>query len=285
LSQLVPRIDWSPFFQTWELKGMYPKIFEHPEYGEEARRLFEDAQQLLARVLAEKRLKAQGVIGLFPANSVGDDIEIYTNESRHTVLTTLCNLRQQSEHPNDTPYLCLSDFIAPKTSGIADYIGGFAVTAGDGIESYLQEFAEDDYQDILIKALADRLAEAFAEHLHERVRKEFWGYAPDESFSNEEIIKGRYQGIRPAYGYPACPDHTEKWTLWSLLAVEKNTGIRLTEHLAMLPTASVSGIYYAHPKARYFGVGKIDQDQVRDYAKRKKMALDDMQKWLGSNLF
>lgn len=284
IKKLVPRIDWTPFFHTWELKGSYPKIFDHPEMGEEAQKLFDDANLMLDRVIKEQTLKAHAVIGLFPANSVNDDdIEVYESEARDKVIAKFCNLRQQAEKKDKTkPYICLSDFVAPK--GTPDYIGVFAVSTGFDIETYLEEFKNDDYQSILIKAIADRLAEAFSEHMHERVRKEFWGYSSDERLSNEEIIKIKYQGIRPAHGYPACPEHTEKNTLWDLLKVKENSGIELTESLAMMPAASVSGVYFGHPDAKYFGLGKIDEEQAKDYAKRKNMDFDVIKKWLGSVL-
>jgi 5-methyltetrahydrofolate--homocysteine methyltransferase len=282
LAALVPFIDWAPFFQTWDLAGSYPAILDDPKVGETARQVLADGRAMLARIVAEKWLTANGVFGLFPANAVGDDVEIYTDESRQTVRLTWHNLRQQQARPEGKPNYCLSDFIAPKDSGIADYVGAFAVTAGIGIEKKLAEFAarHDDYDAILLKALADRLAEAFAEHLHQRVRREFWGYAADESLGREDLIAEKYRGIRPAAGYPACPDHTEKGPLFALLDAEKNTGMALTESFAMHPAAAVSGFYLAHPEARYFAVTKIGRDQLDDYAKRKGMTLAEAERWL-----
>ncbi len=290
LAELTRTIDWTPFFQTWELAGKYPQILEDPIVGKSARSLYNDAQAMLQQLIGEKWLTAKAVIGFWPANAVGDDIELYTDETRAEVLTTLHTLRQQM--PRDTnrdkprPNAALADFIAPKDTGIADYIGGFAVTAGIGIESKLVEYERehDDYKSILLKALADRLAESFAERMHQRARKEFWGYAPDENLTNDELIAEHYAGIRPAPGYPACPDHTEKALLWSLLDAEKNAGVKLTESFAMWPAASVSGLYFAHPQAAYFGLGKIEQDQVEDYARRKNMPVKDMERWLSPNL-
>ncbi|RME56631.1 MAG: methionine synthase, partial [Deltaproteobacteria bacterium] len=259
LEELTERIDWTPFFRTWEFSGRYPRIFEDPLVGKEARRLHEDARAMLARLVAEKWVRAAGIIGLFPANSVGDDIEIYADEGRGRLLGTFHHIRQQQKKRGDAPNLCLADFIAPRQSGKIDYLGLFAVTAGIGIDRHITTFeaGHDDYDSILLKALADRLAEAFAEWMHERVRKAFWGYAPQEDLTNEELIAAAYRGIRPAPGYPACPDHTEKATLWRILDVERRTGIRLTESYAMLPAASVCGWYFAHPEARYFGTGKL----------------------------
>ncbi len=286
LQEISEKIDWSPFFHTWELRGRYPNIFDDVTVGTVAKKLFDDAQLLLKEVISKKLLTARGVIGLFPANSTGDDIEIYIDESRKKVLTVFRTLRQQSKKPAGQPNLALSDFIAPKGSGIADYLGAFAVTAGIYIEPLISKFEKDldDYHSIMIKALADRLAEAFTETLHERVRKEFWGYAKKESLSNEDLIGEKYQGIRPAAGYPACPDHTEKRTLFDLIQGEKNTSITLTESFAMYPASSVSGLYFANPESHYFPVGKLMKDQVEDYAKRKKMDLKAVEKWLGPNL-
>jgi 5-methyltetrahydrofolate--homocysteine methyltransferase len=287
LENLVDRIDWSPFFHTWELKGNFPKILEDEKYGEEARKLYQDAKDLLARVLKEKILEARAVIGIFPANTVGhDDIEVYADESRDSdkKLAVFCQLRQQVKKSGDQPYLSLADFIAPKGSNHADYLGAFAVCTGFGLEHYLKEFEHDDYQSILIKALADRLAEAFAEHLHEEVRKKYWGYRAGENLSNQELIRVAYQGIRPAHGYPCCPEHTEKQMLWKLLDVEKLVGITLTESLAMVPTAAVSGLYFAHPGSSYFGIGKINTDQLESYAKRKGVSITEMKKWLAPSL-
>jgi 5-methyltetrahydrofolate--homocysteine methyltransferase len=283
LTYLQQRIDWTPFFTVWELAGRFPKILKDEKVGPEAKKLYQDAEAMLAQIIEEKWLKAQAVIGFFPANSVNDDdIEIYTNDKRTEVRTVLHHIRQQMLRMPGKPNLCLTDYIAPKETGIADYIGAFAVTAGIGMEEHIARFeqAHDDYSSIMLKALADRLAEAFAEWMHERVRKAFWGYAPREDLTNEELIKETYRGIRPAPGYPACPDHTEKATLWELLEPEKNIGITLTESFAMLPAASVSGWYFAHPKARYLGTGKIGLDQVQDYAKRKGMTVAEAERWL-----
>ncbi|MFZ5535890.1 MAG: methionine synthase [Pseudomonadota bacterium] len=283
LEDLVERIDWTPFFQAWELAGRFPAILDDEIVGIEARKLYADAQAMLERIVREKWLKAAAVIGFWPANSVDfDDIELYTDDTRSTVLTRLHHIRQQMERQAGKPNLCLSDFIAPKESGVPDYLGGFAVTAGIGIDAKLAEFEaqHDDYHAILLKALADRLAEAFAERMHERVRKEFWGYAPNENYSNEELIKEAYRGIRPAPGYPACPDHTEKGTMWGLLQPDARIGLQLTESYAMYPTAAVSGWYFAHPQSQYFGVGKIGRDQVEDYARRKGWSLSEAERWL-----
>ncbi|MBI1174276.1 MAG: methionine synthase [Sideroxydans sp.] len=283
LDLLVDFIDWTPFFQAWELAGRYPKILQDEVVGEEARKLFADAQAMLKRIVDEKWLTANAVFGLFPANSVnGDDIEIYTDDKRKQVAMTWHNLRQQTKKPVDIPNYCLADFIAPKASKVRDYIGAFAVTAGIGIEQHVARFEKnnDDYNAILLKALADRLAEAFAEHLHLRVRREFWGYAPDEQLGNEALIAEQYRGIRPAPGYPACPEHTEKGPLFELLQAPQNADITLTESYAMLPTAAVSGFYFSHPKSQYFATGKIDKDQVADYAKRKGMTLEETERWL-----
>jgi len=280
---LRPYIDWTPFFMAWELHGgRYPQIFDHPEYGVEAKKLFEDANLLLDRIEKESLLGLKGVAGIFPANSTGDDIEVYADESRTAVLMTLHTLRQQQEKEAGEPNLALSDFIASRESGLKDYIGGFAVTAGLGIEILLKEFSDeqDDYHRIMSQALADRLAEAFAEVLHEKVRRELWGYAPAETLRSEELLAEKYQGIRPASGYPSCPDHTEKAELFTLLNAETSTGITLTETFAMNPAASVSGLYFAHPAAKYFILGKICRDQVEDYAMRKGMKITEAEKWL-----
>ena len=285
LQTLIERIDWTPFFIAWELHGKFPRILDDEVVGNEARKLYADAQAMLEKIVTENWLQARAVIGLFPANRSGDDdIKVYTDESRREVLTTLHHLRQQTRRPQDKPNQCLADFVAPP--GVDDYVGGFAVTAGIGIDEKVAEFERDhdDYSAIMLKALADRLAEAFAEHMHERVRQEFWGYADDEQFTNEELIKEKYCGIRPAPGYPACPDHTEKGTLWELLDAERNAKITITESFAMLPTAAVSGWYFSHPQARYFGLGKISRDQVIDYAKRKKMPLEAAERWLAPSL-
>ena len=286
LKALREYIDWTPLFHVWELSGVYPDILRHPVKGAEASRLFNDAQTLLQKIIDQKLLAAQAVFGFFPANSKGDDIVLYTDDKRNEELVTLHTLRQQTDRGPNSPCLALADFIAPAETGLADYLGGFAVTAGLGVAGLAASFeAEyDDYNSIMVKALADRLAEALAEWLHEQVRKTYWGYASDESLSNEALIKEKYQGIRPAPGYPACPDHTEKGTLFNLLDVEQRTGISLTENFAMLPAATVSGLYFAHPQAQYFTVGKIDQNQVKDYARRKGMPLAAVERWLSPNL-
>jgi len=286
LNDLVPRIDWSPFFLTWELKGKYPNILTHPDYGQEAARVFNDAKEMLREMIAKKLLKANAVAGLFPANSAGDDIEIYRDDHRREIFTVLHSLRQQAVRDDGKPCYAQADFVAPRESGIKDYLGVFAVTAGIGAGALAADYAKqhDDYRSIMVKALADRLAEAFAERLHERVRKEFWGYAPHENLSNEELIGCKYRGIRPAPGYPACPDHTEKFILWDLCAVEKNTSIRLTESAAMYPGASVCGLYFAHPESCYFSLGRIAKDQIEDYARRKGMSVAEAEKWLRPNL-
>jgi 5-methyltetrahydrofolate--homocysteine methyltransferase len=285
LKELVPFIDWSPFFHTWELKGRYPTILEDPRIGPKAKELFDDASRLLETIMQEKLLTANGAYGFFPANAVGDDIVLYRDDARSTVLTTFHSLRQQSEKPQGEPNLALADFVAPTESGRKDYIGAFAVTAGVGLDELCRRFdrEHDDYNSIMAKALADRLAEAFAEYLHKRVRDE-WGYGKSERLTNDDLIRERYRGIRPAPGYPACPDHTEKRLLFDLLQAEKDAGITLTESYAMLPVASVSGLYFAHPAAKYFAVGKIDRDQVEDYARRKGVDLRTMERWLAPNL-
>jgi len=287
LEELRDYIDWTPFFHTWEMKKRYPNILDDPEKGEEARKLFNDAQDMLDKIIAEKWLRAQAVVGLFPANSIDDDdIEVYSDESRSEPVAVLRNLRQQLPKADGKPNYNVSDFVAPKSSGVKDYMGAFAVTTGIGIEKKVAEFEQqhDDYNSIMLKALADRLAEAFAERMHQRVRREFWGYAPDENLANDELIKESYRGIRPAPGYPANPEHTEKTLLWQLLNVEKNAGIELTDSMAMMPAASVSGWYFAHPESRYFAVGKINRDQVEDYARRKGMSIAEAERWLAPNL-
>lgn len=284
LARLVPYIDWSPFFATWELRGRHPAILSDNVVGAEAKKLFADAEALLEKIVHEKWLKASAVIGFWPANSAGDDIELYKDEERHSSLAVLHTLRQQiaRDERRDRAHTALSDFIAPKASGRADYIGGFAVTAGLGEDEAIEaHFAKtDDYGRIMFKALADRLAEAFAEHMHARVRREFWGYAANEQLSNDDLIAEKYDGIRPAPGYPAQPDHTEKETLWSVMDVEKQTGIKLTESYAMWPGAAVSGLYFSHPDSHYFGVGKVERDQVEDYADRKGWSIDEAERWL-----
>jgi 5-methyltetrahydrofolate--homocysteine methyltransferase len=306
LEQLIPYIDWTPFFSTWQLSGKYPKIFDNEVVGKEAKKLFDDAQEMLRKMVAEKWVRANAVLGFYPANAYGDDIILHDfvaketktqcekhGEHVHTEYEILLkdehsdpskwlhHLRQQGQKAATLPNLCLSDFVAPLGSEV-DYVGAFAVTTGLGIEAKLAEFEKehDDYNGIMLKALADRLAEAFAEYLHEQVRKQYWGYATSEQLSNEELISEKYEGIRPAPGYPACPDHTEKVRLFELLEVEKHTGIALTESLAMYPASSVSGFYFSHPKSSYFGLGKIAKDQVEDYAKRKGMTVEEIEKWL-----
>ena len=278
-------IDWTPFFMTWSLAGKYPRILEDEVVGEEAKRLFKDANDMLDKLSAEKTLNPRGVVGLFPANRVGDDIEIYRDETRTHVINVSHHLRQQTEKVGFANY-CLSDFVAPKLSGKADYIGAFAVTGGLEEDALADAFEaqHDDYNKIMVKAIADRLAEAFAEYLHERVRKVYWGYAANENLSNEELIRENYQGIRPAPGYPACPEHTEKATIWELLDVEAHTGMKLTESFAMWPGASVSGWYFSHPDSKYYAVAQIQRDQVEDYALRKGMSVAEVERWLAPNL-
>jgi 5-methyltetrahydrofolate--homocysteine methyltransferase len=287
LEALRDYIDWTPFFKTWELAGSYPKILDDAVVGVHARSVFDDAQEMLQQIIDEKWLQANGVFAFFPANQVGDDdIELYTDDSRTEVLTTLHHLRQQNQKPPGRPNQCLADFIAPKTTGLKDYLGAFAATAGIGIDAHIKRFQadHDDYRAIMVKALADRLAEALAEHLHEKVRKQYWGYAADEALANAELIKEAYRGIRPAPGYPACPEHTEKALLWELIDPTANADMVLTEHFAMLPAAAVSGWYFSHPDSRYFGVGKINRDQVQDYARRKGMTLEEAERWLAPTL-
>jgi 5-methyltetrahydrofolate--homocysteine methyltransferase len=286
LAELREYIDWQPFFNAWEMKGKFPDILNNPASGEAARKLWDDAQVMLDQIIEHKWLTAAGVVGLFPANAIDDDIEVYTDETRTEVLTTLHQLRQQTEHRPGVPHRSLADFVAPKATGLRDYVGGFAVTAGLGSAVKVEEFkaALDDYSAILLESLADRLAEAFAERLHERVRTEFWAYQPDEALSGEDLLKERYVGIRPAPGYPACPEHTEKQTLWELLNVKANAGIELTESMAMWPGASVSGFYFSHPQSQYFVLGHIGRDQVESYAKRKGWTMTEAEKWLSPNL-
>ncbi|MGY1812439.1 methionine synthase [Blastococcus sp. SYSU D00820] len=287
LEELRGYIDWQPFFSAWEMRGRFPDILNNPATAEAARRLYEDAQAMLDRIIGERWLTANGVLGLFPANRVGgEDIEVYTDESRTAVRTTLHQLRQQTEGRDGAPRKSLADFVAPRETGLRDYVGAFAVTAGLGSAERVAAFKadNDDYSAIMLEALADRLAEAFAERLHERVRREFWGYAADEHLANEELIAEKYRGIRPAPGYPACPEHTEKQTIWDLLDVEAATGISLTESMAMWPGAAVSGLYFAHPQARYFVLGRIGRDQVQDYAARKGWTVAEAERWLSPNL-
>ncbi len=286
LKRVVPYIDWTPFFRTWELHGKYPAILEDKEVGNEASQLFKDAKKMLKEVIDKKLLTAKAIFGLFPVNAVGDDIEVYSNADRNEVRARFVTLRQQSKKKEGIPNLALADFIAPKDSGKEDYMGAFCVTAGFGTDELSQKYLadHDDYHSIMIKAIADRLAEALAEYLHMEVRRQYWGYAPEETLSNEELIKEKYIGIRPAPGYPACPDHTEKLTIWDLLEVEDKIGVKLTESLAMWPAASVSGYYFANERSRYFGLGKITEDQVKDFAERKGMRLEEAKKWLSPNL-
>jgi 5-methyltetrahydrofolate--homocysteine methyltransferase len=284
LDELTPYIDWTPFFQSWQLAGKFPGILSDSVVGEEAGKLYRDAQAMLERIVQERWLEARAVVGIFPAQSVGDDICLPACEATGGHAHTLHHLRQQVQKAPGLPNLCLADFVSPRqaTGNNADHIGAFAVTAGIGIEKWVEKFERehDDYSAIMLKALADRLAEALAERLHERVRKELWGYDPDEKLDNQSLIEEKYRGIRPAPGYPACPEHTEKRTLWQLLDVEANTGIRLTESYAMYPGASVSGWYLSHPEAKYFGLGQIGKDQAEDYAKRKNMHLPEAERWL-----
>jgi 5-methyltetrahydrofolate--homocysteine methyltransferase len=285
LATLRQFIDWTPFFHTWELKGVYPKILQHEQQGEQARQLFKEANSLLDVMIEKQLITARGVYGFFPANAVGDDVELYADDNRTKIIERFYFLRQQSNKEGSEPCRSLADFIAPKETGLADHIGAFAVTSGIGLKELCDSFKaqHDDYNAIMAEALADRLAEAFAECLHKHVRCE-WGYGRSETLSNEELIHEKYRGIRPAPGYPACPDHTEKGTLWRLLDVLANTGIQITESFAMWPGSSVSGLYFAHPESRYFSLGKIDRDQVADYAERKGMCVSEVERWLGQNL-
>ena len=285
LDKLVPYIDWTPFFMAWELAGKYPNILADAVVGQEATRLHNDALKMLDRIVKEQWLQAHGVAAIWPANAVDDDdIELYADAARSNVIGRFQTMRQQSKKAPGVPYIALADFIAPK--GTPDLIGGFAVTTGHGVDERVKRFEDkqDDYSAILLKALADRLAEAFAEKLHQEVRKEIWGYASNENLDNDALIKEAYCGIRPAPGYPACPDHTEKPELFRLLDAERHTGISLTEGLAMYPTAAVSGLYFAHPKSKYFGVGRVAKDQIADLARRKGQETSWMERWLGSNL-
>jgi 5-methyltetrahydrofolate--homocysteine methyltransferase len=286
LADLLDYIDWMPFFNAWEFAGKFPDILTDPIVGEAASNLYADARRMLKQIIAGNWLSVRAVLGFFPANSVGDDIEVYSGEDRREVLMTLNHLRQQKGKPAGQPHECLSDYVAPRESGVRDYIGAFAVTTGIGIEEHVARFeaAHDDYSSIMLKALADRFAEAAAEHFHERARRELWGYDTAEQLTNQQLIREEYRGIRPAPGYPACPDHTEKAKLWQLLDVERNTGIRLTESFAMYPTAAVSGWYIAHPESHYFAIGKIDRDQVEDYARRKGQSVEEAERWLAPNL-
>jgi 5-methyltetrahydrofolate--homocysteine methyltransferase len=285
LATLREFIDWSPFFHTWGMKGIYPRIFEHPEQGAHAKQLFNEANALLDRIIDQNLITARAVYGFFPASAVGDDIELYTDETRTTVLERFHFLRQQANREGSEPCRSLADFIAPKETDLPDHIGAFAVTSGIGLQELCARFRadNDDYNAIMAEALADRLAEAFAECLHKRVRDE-WGYGREECLSPAELIEEKYRGIRPAAGYPACPDHTEKGALWRLLDVQANTGMQITESFAMWPGSSVSGLYFAHPESRYFALGKIDRDQIVDYHKRKGMSVGEVERWLGQNL-
>lgn len=293
LEKLVPYIDWNPFFQTWQLRGKYPnrgfpKIFNDADVGSEAQKLYDDAQAMLADIIKNNILRATGIVGFYPANSEGDDIRVYSDEDRINPVATFFGIRQQAEKDsdNDEPYYCLSDFIAPRSTDLPDYIGVFAVSVGFGVDEKCVEYEKthDDFSIIMLKALADRLTEAFAEWMHEETRKILWGYGNEETLTPEEMIQIKYQGIRPAPGYPSQPDHTEKKTMWDLMHVEKQTGIALTESLAMLPAAAVSGLYFAHPDSTYFAVGKVGKDQIKDYSTRKGMPLEEIEKWLAPNL-
>ena len=283
LATLREVIDWTPFFQTWELAGRYPDILNDTIVGEEAKQLFSDANAMLDEIILHNQLQAKGVIFIYPAKSSNDSVTVFADDSCTQTLADFHFLRQQRKMAAGVPNLCLSDYIAPADSGKTDYIGGFAVTSGIGVDELVQQYdaENDDYKSIMAKALADRLAEAFAEYLHREVRTHWWGYAQDETLSNEDLIRENYRGIRPAPGYPACPEHTEKTTLFNLLKAPENTGISLTESMAMLPTASVSGFYFSHPESKYFGLGKIAKDQVQDYATRKGWTLQEAERWLG----
>jgi 5-methyltetrahydrofolate--homocysteine methyltransferase len=287
LNGLVEYIDWTPFFQTWELHGKFPQILSDEVVGNEATQLFQDARNMLQQLIQEKWLEARAVIGLFPANSVGDDIEIYGDLERKEIIGIQRTLRQQTKKAAGQPNLALADFIAPKESGMIDYLGGFVVTSGIGIDAHIKRFEDnhDDYSSIMLKALADRLAEALAEFMHAQVRCKYWGYAANEVLSNEDVIAEKYRGIRPAPGYPACPDHLEKIGLFNLLNATEVTGVSLTESLAMLPTASVSGWYFAHPDAKYFGLGKVTQEQIENVARRKGVDVSEIERWYSSILF
>jgi 5-methyltetrahydrofolate--homocysteine methyltransferase len=286
LEELVPYIDWTPFFQTWELAGRYPKILDDPKVGEAARNLHRDALAMIDKLVSEKKLHAKAVAGFWPAASDGDDVLVYTDESRTKVGSRIHFLRQQLQKPPGRPNLCLADLVAPASTGVKDWIGGFAVTAGLGLDAIVAEYEKDhdDYSAILAKALADRFAEALAERMHERARTELWGYAKDEKLDNEGLIAERYRGIRPAPGYPACPDHAEKPGLFTMLDATKNAGITLTESWAMLPTAAVSGYYFSHPDSAYFGIGRLERDQVADYAARCGQDVETVERRLASNL-
>jgi 5-methyltetrahydrofolate--homocysteine methyltransferase len=286
LDEIAKLIDWSPFFWTWELKGVYPKILSHEKWGRQATDLFNDAQKMLKDVIANKRFRLRAVVGFWPANSVADDVEIYADPLSRSPLAKFHFLRQQKEKvQSENSYFCLADYIAPKETGRVDYIGGFVVTSGPEVEDFANTFlaTHDDYSSIMAKALGDRFAEAAAEFMHKKMREQ-WGFGLNENLSAEDLIAEKYRGIRPAPGYPACPDHTEKTLLWQLLEAEKNTGVSLTENFAMNPPSSVSGLYFAHPQSTYFQVGNIGKDQVEEYAQRKKMPLREVEKWLSPNL-
>jgi 5-methyltetrahydrofolate--homocysteine methyltransferase len=285
IEDLVPYIDWTPFFRTWELHGKFPAILTDEVVGSEATELFADAQQMLREIISQNKMTASGIFGIFPANTVNDDDIVVSGESGNELVTFL-TLRQQSQKTKGAPNIALADFVAPKDSGIQDYFGAFCVTTGFGVDEWASEFEKnlDDYNAIMVKALADRFAEAFAEFLHEKIRKEIWGYASDEVLSNEELIAESYKGIRPAPGYPACPDHLEKPSIWKLLNVESEIGVTLTESMAMWPASSVSGYYFAHPESKYFGLGKIKEDQVEDYAARRGISVGEATKWLNPNI-
>jgi 5-methyltetrahydrofolate--homocysteine methyltransferase len=285
LDILVPYIDWTPFFRTWELFGKYPAILTDEVVGEQATSVFHDAQEMLKVILKEKKLQAKGIYGIFPANQINDD-DIELTDENGKPLQTFLTLRQQAQKTKGAPNIALADFIAPKDNGVTDYMGAFCVTTGFGVDEWAAEFEKDldDYNSIMVKALADRFAEAFAEYLHEKVRKEVWGYSKDETLSAEAMIAEEYKGIRPAPGYPACPDHLEKPTIWKLLDVENKIGVTLTESMAMWPASSVSGYYFGNPESKYFGLGKIKEDQVIDYAKRRSISTDKATKWLNPNI-
>jgi len=285
LDLLVPYIDWTPFFRTWELFGKYPSILTDEVVGEQATSVFADAKEMLDVIIKEKKFVAKGIYGIFPANQVNDDdIQLYDENGKE--LEKFLTLRQQAQKTKGAPNIALADFIAPKDNGVTDYMGAFCVTTGFGVDEWADEYREnlDDYNSIMVKALGDRLAEAFAEYLHEQIRKEIWGYAPDETLTTESMIEENYAGIRPAPGYPACPDHLEKPTIWKLLKVEEEIGVTLTESMAMWPAAAVSGYYFANPESRYFGLGKIKEDQVIDYAKRRSISTDKATRWLSPNI-
>ena len=285
LEEVINYFDWSPFFWTWELKGSFPKILDNPEWGEQARELYSDAEELLGEIINKKLFNPSAVVGIWPANSRGDDIEVYAPGKKKELLESVHFLRQQGKRKEGQVYNCLSDYIAPRSSRKKDYIGGFVVTAGSKVDELADKYKDDhdDYTSIMIKALGDRIAEALAEMIHKKVR-DIWGYGKKENLTNDELISEKYRGIRPAPGYPSCPDHTEKGTLWRLLDAEKHTGVSLTESYAMTPGSSVSGFYFSHPDAKYFNLGKILKDQVEDYAKRKGISVEEVEKWLQPNL-